>query len=187
MKIELNAPDLDREAIENNALILASWHEASLTLPIIKPAIEKRFALNNPALLVSRSRDGSRLSPLLDALSVTPIRGSSNARDKSKQDKGGLAALLYARNHLRQGSCLVVAVDGPRGPAKEIKPGVLALLKHTQANLLFLHARYRAPLRANSWDRMFIPYPFATVELTVCQAIDNETGLDIAEQSTLAA
>jgi lysophospholipid acyltransferase (LPLAT)-like uncharacterized protein len=59
----------------------------------------------------------------------------------------------------------VVAVlpDGPRGPARQAKPGVVALASATGAALVPVGIAARPSVRFGSWDRVLLPLPFARV------------------------
>ena len=146
-----------------NGIILTFWHEASALMPMawrtVKPLLEGRHA----ALMLSRSRDAEMIRPLLSKLGVTAIIGSSEKRPQSRK-KGGLSAMLQARDHLLAGGILGVALDGPRGPAKIAQPGVAHLAARAGAACIHLEFAASPRFRAGSWDRMLIPVPFGRIK-----------------------
>lgn len=55
-----------------------------------------------------------------------------------------------------------MVADGPRGPAKQCKPGVITLAKQSGMPIIptaVLVSRFK---RVNSWDRTIVPLPFST-------------------------
>jgi lysophospholipid acyltransferase (LPLAT)-like uncharacterized protein len=54
-------------------------------------------------------------------------------------------------------------VDGPRGPARKIKPGIAVLAQRTDARIVPVYVGYARPWEARSWDRFQVPRPFTPV------------------------
>ncbi|MFK7895004.1 MAG: lysophospholipid acyltransferase family protein [Myxococcota bacterium] len=105
---------------------------------------------------VSRSRDGDLVGATLRALGYAPpARGSSS--------RGGSAALLGLLRLLEQGTTVSVLVDGPRGPARISKPGIIALSRMAKRPIQPVAFAARPALRLRSWDQSLIPLPFARV------------------------
>lgn len=68
--------------------------------------------------------------------------------------------------------CVALAVDGPDGPARVVKPGAVMLATQTGARLLPVRVRLRGAMRLRRrWDRLAIPLPFARIDIAVGQAI----------------
>lgn len=107
--------------------------------------------------LVSRSRDGERLSSALSSLGYRVVRGSSS--------RGAVAGARAGDRALGEGSSLALAVDGPRGPRGVPKPGVARMALERGLPVACTRARTRHALRLSSWDRFEIPLPFARIEL----------------------
>ena len=147
-------------------LIITFWHEASALMPIIWRELSQDFPGKTAALILSQSRDAEMLAPFLDKRGMLTFRGSSS-KGGSPFQKGGLHALMAARDHVLSGHVLGIALDGPRGPAKVAQPGVAHLRKHTNADLIHLETRPFPSFRASSWDRMFVPVPFMSVGVSV--------------------
>ncbi|MCA9504252.1 MAG: DUF374 domain-containing protein [Myxococcales bacterium] len=105
---------------------------------------------------VSRSRDGDLVREVLVALGYAdPVRGSSS--------RGASAVLLGLLRGLEAGCTSAVLVDGPRGPARESKPGIVALSARTGLPIQPIAVSARPALRLSSWDRTLVPLPFARV------------------------
>ena len=52
--------------------------------------------------------------------------------------------------------------DGPRGPARQSKAGVITLAKHSGMPIIPTAGSVSRFKRINSWDRMIVPYPLST-------------------------
>jgi len=108
------------------------------------------------SVAVSRSRDGDLIGATLRALGYTdPARGSSS--------RGGSAALRGLLRHLGNRTTTAVLVDGPRGPARVAKTGVITLARLAELPIQPVAFSARPAVRLKSWDRSLIPLPFARV------------------------
>ena len=105
---------------------------------------------------ISRSRDGDRVVEVLRHLGFGAFpRGSSS--------RGGTTALLGLIRAARAGRRIAMLCDGPRGPAHRVKPGSVALAGAAGLPLYPLAIAARPCLTFGSWDRAFLPWPFARV------------------------
>ena len=89
------------------------------------------------------------------SLGYRAVRGSST--------RGGARALLGAVRELRAGGAVAFTPDGPRGPRRELKPGVVAAAQRGGGVIVPIHAEADRAWRLHSWDRFMIPKPFARV------------------------
>jgi lysophospholipid acyltransferase (LPLAT)-like uncharacterized protein len=140
------------------------WHEA--LLPLLWQ--HRRQGI---AIVVSEARDGQYLSDLAIALGYRAIRGSST--------RGGTRALLAAVRELQAGGAVAFTPDGPRGPRRELKPGVVAAAQRGGGSVIPIHAEADRAWRLHSWDRFMIPKPLARVRITYGQTFEippGETG-----------
>jgi lysophospholipid acyltransferase (LPLAT)-like uncharacterized protein len=129
--------------------IAAFWHRNLLVASYL-------FRNRGVTAFVSRSRDGDLITGALSHLGYArPARGSSS--------RGGAAALREMVRLVRKGLTAAVVTDGPRGPARRSKPGVLTLARLTAAPIAPLAFSARPCLRLRSWDRTLLPLPFARV------------------------
>lgn len=105
---------------------------------------------------VSRSRDGDRIAALLAALGYRqPPRGSST--------RGGAAALRELFKLVRAGTTVSIQPDGPQGPRRVAKGGVVTLARLTRRPITPVGFSARPALRFRSWDGTLLPLPFARV------------------------
>lgn len=134
--------------------ILVLWHEH---LPACIPA----FARRRISVLVSRSADGGLAAEACRRLGYRVYRGSGT--------RGALSGLkALARGMGEAGGGLAgMALDGPRGPRREPKPGSLWLAEAAGVPLFPIAVRAGFALRLKTWDRCLLPLPFARVTVQV--------------------
>ena len=126
-------------------ILVAIWHEnAAMLIP--------KFAQDNIHALASRSRDGEIGARMVKHFGVDCVRGSSS--------KGGSEALSEIVKVAPNVKALGITVDGPRGPRRKTKPGIVILSQRTGYPIIPVAASATKTLRAKSWDRMCIPLPF---------------------------
>lgn len=74
--------------------------------------------------------------------------------------------------YLKKGHDVVVAVDGPKGPLFEVKPGVFFLSKRSKVSII--PVGIKAPWKLTlfwRWDKYFIPLPFSRVRVNLGKSI----------------
>lgn len=143
-----------RDLANHRPVILAHWHGDELALL----HVVKGYRL---ATLTSTSRDGQLMSELLQRLGAVVSRGSS-----TRSGSAGLRGLM--RLCQEEGLNASLAVDGPQGPAHVIKPGIFQLSRLMDMPIYALSAETdRAWIFAKSWNKAFLPKPFARVRITV--------------------
>ena len=133
------------------------------------------------SVAVSRSRDGHLIEATLHELGYAEsARGSSS--------RGGSAALLGLVRQLGAGITAAVLVDGPRGPARVAKTGIVSLARMTQTPIQPIAFSARPAIRLGSWDRSLLPLPFARVVCAYGEPIPvgSDTGPDEATEQRVA-
>jgi lysophospholipid acyltransferase (LPLAT)-like uncharacterized protein len=111
-------------------------------------------------VMVSLSDDGAMQARALSGLGFRVVRGSS-----SRGGVRGLAALVRA---MRGGLDAAFAVDGPRGPYGEPKPGALLAAKRAGALLVPMgSAITHGKVFERAWDRFTLAWPFSTVAVVL--------------------
>jgi lysophospholipid acyltransferase (LPLAT)-like uncharacterized protein len=103
-------------------------------------------------VVTSRSSDGQILTNILHSMGFETVRGSSS--------RGGMRATIELARRIQQGQDIAVAVDGPRGPAMEVKPGIVLLGKITGRPIIPITACAKSFWRFQSWDQFRLPLPF---------------------------
>jgi lysophospholipid acyltransferase (LPLAT)-like uncharacterized protein len=148
------------------------WHEA--LLPLLW-----QHRGQGIAIVVSEAREGRYLADFATSLGYRALYGSST--------RGGARALLGAVRELRAGRTVAFTPDGPRGPRRELKPGVIAAAQRGGAVVVPLHAESDQAWRLHSWDRLMIPKPFARIRITYGQPFEVGEGEDGFEEGVARA
>ena len=110
-----------------------------------------------PVLLVSQSRDGDVLIRTLRPDGFDFARGSTGPTGGP-----GYVRLLAA---VREGRCVGIAVDGPRGPFGAVREGVMQLSRLSGRPIVPLRAGDGRYWRLRTWDRTLVPWPGAAFTL----------------------
>jgi|TARA_B100001964_G_C14012435_1_gene499983 lysophospholipid acyltransferase (LPLAT)-like uncharacterized protein len=134
---------------EDGSYCLASWHEHALGGVLGQVGVKYCF-------LISKSKDGDFVDFICRRLGYETIRGSSS--------KGGKEARLAMEETMSRGVATAFTVDGPRGPRKKCKAGVLKTAMETGAAILPVAAiADRNWVMVKSWDESKVPKPFAKI------------------------
>ena len=137
------------------------WHE--VLLPLLWH--HRRQGI---AIVVSENRDGQYLADFAIGLGYRAVRGSSS--------RGAARALLGAVRELQAGRSVAFTPDGPRGPRRQLKPGVVAAAQRGGGVIVPIHARADRVWRLDSWDRFLIPKPAARVTVVYGRPFEVEPG-----------
>jgi lysophospholipid acyltransferase (LPLAT)-like uncharacterized protein len=130
--------------------ILAFWHRHLLLMPYA-------YRGRRISVLVSQSRDGELIARTVARLGIDSSRGSSS--------RGGIAGMRSLLRKAAEGWDIAFTPDGPRGPLREVQPGVILAAASTGLPILPVAiAASRAKL-LRSWDRFLVPLPFSTVHI----------------------
>ncbi len=96
--------------------ILAFWHEHLLLM------LHSRWRLPM-SVMISQSKDGEYIARVFDWYGVESVRGSST--------RGGAMALRELIREARAGKNIAFTPDGPRGPRRVLKEGVVVAAQAT--------------------------------------------------------
>jgi len=127
--------------------LFAFWHNR-----LLFPAYLYRGT--QTGVLVSPSRDGEYIALTMNQFGMVALRGSS-----AKHPALGLLKLV---RHLKDGYCVAVTPDGPRGPKEQVQMGVVELSKISGIPVIPCAYAPSRRITLNSWDRFIIPLPFST-------------------------
>jgi lipopolysaccharide heptosyltransferase II len=108
----------------------------------------------NIVIMVSLSKDGELLSQVLQSFGYLTVRGSST--------RGGERALTEIIRYARKGYSLAFAADGPKGPCRQLKSGVIYVAQKTSMPIIPINCspKNKIILR-NTWDKTIVPLPFS--------------------------
>ena len=144
-------------------LIYAVWHGRIVMMPWLNAWLRRTRGARRAAVLASRSRDGEIVSRYVARFGLATIRGSSS--------RGGAGALRQLVATVRAGEDVAVVPDGPRGPRRQLQPGVVTLAALTGAPIVPLAFAARPAHRLASWDEQLVPWPFARSVLVFGETI----------------
>ncbi len=136
---------------ENNG-IFGFWHDKQLAplLLFAKYTTRKRVAL------VSPSYDGQIIATWLKRLGYSVVNGSSNKRPRS--------SLVKLINAAKDGFCVGIAADGPRGPRYQAKSGMAFIANKTNLPIVPVGVAYSSKwISKKSWDKFQFPLPFSKI------------------------
>ena len=138
---------------EGTPVLLCAWHQQFFS------AIRhfKTYTKYQPALMISRSRDGAIIAAVARQTGWKAIRGSSS--------RGGKPALRSLIRHLEDSKLAGHILDGPTGPMGMVKAGVIRLAHTARSTIVPFSVSARWALYFNSWDRFMLPLPFSRVTL----------------------
>ena len=148
---------------QRQPVVFLLWHEA--LLPLLWQHRKQGITI-----VVSEARDGQYVSDLAMTLGYRAVRGSST--------RGGARALLGAVRELQSGRSIAFTPDGPRGPRRQVKPGVIAAAQRGGGVIVPIHAEADRAWRLHSWDRLMIPQPLARVLITYGRPFRVDAGED---------
>lgn len=129
-------------------ILYAFWHARLLSL-----VTDRRD--EGICVLSSLHSDAEYVARVIQALGFKPIRGSST--------RGGAKGARNMLKAAREGRDLAVTPDGPKGPARELKDGLLFLARLTGFPIVPIGTSASRAWRVSSWDRFLVPKPFSTV------------------------
>ena len=112
-----------------------------------------------PHVLISKSRDGNLVAFTSKFLKAGVIRGSRRSK-LSGASKRGAGALRDMVQTLKNGDCIFMTPDGPRGPRMRMGEGPLRLAKLSGAPMIAYGLSTSNKVLFNSWDRFMLPLPF---------------------------
>lgn len=151
---EFGPPEVLRAYVNGRprrACLYAHWHGDELVLVAY-------YSYRRLAVLSSLSKDGTIMARVLTLLGYQVFRGSSS--------RGGARGLIGLIRAVKGGSQAALAVDGPKGPIYEVKPGIVELALKTGQPIVPIRSTCdRAWYIPRAWNRSYVPKPFARVRV----------------------
>jgi hypothetical protein len=153
LRLRVENDDVFRRRLETGGrVVFASWHQRFFGGFFIP-----RIYGTPHCIMISRSRDGDFIAGVVAHIGWRAIRGSSSL--------GGKEALRQMIDALMQDRVGGHIVDGPLGPPRMVKPGLISLAQRTGAAVCPAYVSCEKPIIFNSWDRFMVPRPFSRVLL----------------------
>jgi len=144
-------PEMTKAKQNGTPLIFAHWHGLELCIVHLVSPLKI-------ATMTSTSKDGQLMDFTIRKLGGATSRGSST--------RGGVGALKGFIRLMREGYRASMAVDGPKGPLHQVKPGVFELSRLAQAHVVPVGAACsNAIIFERSWNKAELPKPFSRVSI----------------------
>lgn len=139
-------PNVDPKRPEcRDRYIYAFWHEG-----LLLPAYQ--YGRAGVHVLISEHADGQLIAEVCRHLGFPTVRGSP---------KRGAVKATRQMVKLARTAHLAITPDGPRGPRREVQPGLVYLAARTGLPIVPAGFAYDRPWRARSWDRFAMPRPWS--------------------------
>lgn len=170
-----NREIIDRIKQKKKQIIFAFYHqELFLFIHYIF-----QYKYNRVVILTSPSRDGDIAESLLRRFNFGVVRGSSR--------RGGLRGMIEIIQAIKNGSDVAFAIDGPTGPPRISKPGILLISQRTDAVIVPIASWAVPNFKLSTWDRTLIPFPFSKACIVFGEPIlpENFKNEDIRETNQI--
>ncbi len=144
---------------EDENYIYAFWHQKIFFPTVSLTKVEKKLVMTSP------SKDGEVMAAVLEKYGYEIVRGSSS--------KESVKSLVTMIRKMREGYSVGFAVDGPRGPAFKIKPGIVYMAKKTGKKIVPVGGVFKKKhVFEKAWDKFQFPYPFTKGAVVMGEPIE---------------
>lgn len=145
-------------SLSDQSLIFAHWHRDELcVLPLVG-----RLKI---ATMTSTSKDGQLIDFVIQKFGGATSKGSST--------RGAVSALKGLIRLVKKGHNSSMAVDGPKGPIYQVKPGIFELAKLTGATIVPVGIASEPHfVFEKSWNKARLPKPFARISVYFSKPLD---------------
>lgn len=169
----------DNAQAESRPLIWAFWHGQGLVFM----SYGEKF-IHGPDFVVIMVGDDRG-----DTLGTLGRREQTKtyAVDMDGNPMASGRAVLSAIKDMKQGKFLLMAPDGPDGPAFVLKKGISYIARKAQANVLPLGVWTKHGFHLQRWDRYLIPLPFAKMHVVFGQPVPINKNMSTAETDQVIA
>ncbi|MCI0401289.1 MAG: lysophospholipid acyltransferase family protein [Gammaproteobacteria bacterium] len=110
-------------------------------------------------VITSEHFDGEWIARIIQRFGYGTVRGSTS--------RGARRAIIQLKRAMADGLPTAFTVDGPRGPARHVQPGLVWLASTTGQPILPFHIEAARYWTVGSWDRTQIPKPFSHVAIAI--------------------
>ncbi|MDD4976312.1 MAG: lysophospholipid acyltransferase family protein [Bacteriovorax sp.] len=115
-------------------------------------------------MVISDSKDGELVAVTCKKFGHHPARGSST--------RGGKKAMIEIVKNMKKGFPGALTVDGPKGPAHIVKPGIIEIARLSHCAILPLSPyAEKYWVFKKSWDQFRIPKPFTKIIVVIGEPI----------------
>ena len=160
--------------ITQEQVIFAIWHESNLA------ACTAAWRLRRNQRVISFSTRGFRgivMNSMLEAMGSAVVA----LPEEGNKAEAGMLALELARIG-QAGESLVISCDGPLGPYRVAKPGILLVARQSGVPIQPWAVSCRPMLRLKGrWDRYLVPLPFGRMR------VEQGTQIEVAARAPVKA
>lgn len=128
-------------------LIACFWHNRLLMM-----SMGWTGPHNKMHMLISAHRDGLLIAETMKHFGILTVEGSSS--------KGGTQALRNLITLLKNGHCVGITPDGPRGPRFKARGGIIQIAKLSGCPIIPVTYSTKRRKILKSWDRFIFTVPF---------------------------
>lgn len=141
----VDRPDSTRTLVANRKpFILCFWHNRIPIMPRLWHGLPLKLQM-----LISAHRDGRVISHAVQPFGIETVTGSRN--------KSGARAFREMLRLLKDGHCVGITPDGPRGPRMRATPGAVLLAQLSGVPLVPVSASVSRRRLLQTWDRFIVP------------------------------
>jgi lysophospholipid acyltransferase (LPLAT)-like uncharacterized protein len=159
-----NIPDEYHKS--NKPFVVCLWHDRLMVAPCV-------WKWKKPLhVLASAHKDGRLISKVVENFSMPAVYGSTGK---------GIAALKALVKISKAGEYVAIIPDGPNGPRHMLTPGVIALAKLANVDILTYSFCVKRYYRFNSWDKFIFVWPFNRGVMIWGEPITHETLKNLPE------
>ncbi|MBL7012874.1 MAG: DUF374 domain-containing protein [Candidatus Marinimicrobia bacterium] len=133
----------------NQSVIISCWHGQLL-------AVFMHLSGNNYYGLTGMHKDAELISQIGNKMKWTFLRGSS--KERGKEAFSEIVDILTSKSTL-----LAITPDGPSGPARVPKPGVIRASQKTGAPVVPVTVHSSRNWAFTNWDTFFMEKPFGKI------------------------
>lgn len=146
MRVEYRGREvLDALRRDPGNYILSFWHSRFAMMPYVYPG-------GRITVLSSLHRDSEYLARILVRFGLDLSKGSST--------RGGTQGMRDILRKVRAGYDVGFTPDGPKGPRRRVKMGVVTTARLTGLPIVPVAFSANPATRLRSWDRTLLPRPF---------------------------
>ncbi|PLX36170.1 MAG: hypothetical protein C0606_15805 [Hyphomicrobiales bacterium] len=160
-RITFEPADYGARVTPHAPFIVATWHGQHFVVPLGQPEGVPFH------VIVSRSGDGEINAVAVAELGMGLIRASGGKTHNQVARRGGIRGVIEALRVLRDGGSLALTADVPKGPAKVVGPGIIAIAQRSGRPIVPVAFATRWRIDIDSWDKASINLPFSRAAFVV--------------------
>ena len=140
-------------ALDHGRVIYALWHQDGSYFCAA-------MAYENPRRLSLLVQGGSKLGIFLGFADLAGFRAhATGERDES------ITAMENVQRDMRAGCWSVITPDGPKGPVRVCKPGIVGIVRAVNGIVLPMSLSCSRFVQTRGWDGARVPLPFARFDV----------------------